>query len=78
MLDTAALKLVPFVRHTSAGIAIPPICGGHIDRGTLTLALWGKAGERQGTLDPAKQVPAEMVFTLKPALKQTGPVGTGG
>jgi uncharacterized protein (TIGR03067 family) len=48
-----------------------------LDGKTLTLALWGKAGERQGTLDPAKQDPAGMVFTLKLAPKQTGPVGTG-
>jgi uncharacterized protein (TIGR03067 family) len=49
-----------------------------LDGKTLTLALRGKAGERQGTLDSAKQDPAGMVFTLKLAAKQTGPVGTGG
>jgi len=26
------VKLVPFVRHTSARIAISPICRGHIDQ----------------------------------------------
>jgi hypothetical protein len=49
-----------------------------LDGKTLTLAIWFRAAERQGTLDPAKQDPAGMVLTLKLAPKQTGPVGTGG
>jgi uncharacterized protein (TIGR03067 family) len=46
--------------------------------GALTLAVWFKAADRQGTLDAAKQDPAGMVLTLKLAPRQTGPVGTGG
>jgi hypothetical protein len=44
----------------------------------LTLAVWFKAAERQGTLDPAKQDPHGMVLTLRLSPKQIGPVGTGG
>jgi hypothetical protein len=49
-----------------------------LDGKMLTLAVWFKAADRQGTLDPTKQAPAGMVLTLKLAPKQTGPVGTGG
>jgi hypothetical protein len=49
-----------------------------LDGKTLTLAVWFRAADRQGTLDPAKQDPAGMVLTLKLAPRQTGPVGTGG
>jgi uncharacterized protein (TIGR03067 family) len=45
---------------------------------TLTLALWAKASERQHVLDPGKQRPPGMTFTLRPAPKQTGNLGTGG
>jgi hypothetical protein len=46
------------------------------DRGTLTLALWTRAGDRQDALDPTEQDPPGMVFTLR--RPQKGEVGTGG
>jgi uncharacterized protein (TIGR03067 family) len=46
-------------------------------RGTLTLALWTKSADRQGTLDPERQNPPGMVFVLR-RLAQKGEVGTGG
>ena len=44
--------------------------------GVLTLALWTKAADRQDTLDPEKQNPPGLVFTLRRPDK--GGVGTGG
>ena len=48
-----------------------------LERAVLTLAFWGKASERQYVLDPGKQEPAGMVFTLRRPQKAGG-VGTGG
>ena len=45
-----------------------------LERGTL--ALWTKAADRQDTLDPERQNPPGLVFTLRRSEK--GGVGTGG
>jgi uncharacterized protein (TIGR03067 family) len=49
-----------------------------LDGKTLTLAVWFKAADRQGPLDPGKQDPAGMLLTLRKEPQQRGPVGTGG
>jgi len=48
-----------------------------LERDGLTLALGGKASERQHGLDTGKQEPAGMVFTLRRPQKAGG-LGTGG
>jgi hypothetical protein len=49
-----------------------------LDGTMLTLAVWFRATDRQGTLDPMKQEPSGVVLTLRREPQQRGPVRTGG
>jgi hypothetical protein len=49
-----------------------------LERDTLTLALWTNAADRQDALDPEKQDPPGLVFTLRRPGPQKGTTGTGG
>jgi hypothetical protein len=49
-------------------------CVYSLDKGQLRLCWWGKAKDRQGTLDPLKQDPAGVLLEMERPRQDSGPV----